>query len=89
MNIESHVLDKPKYALIKLGTLNPHLPSTSLYKFSERKISCTNNENTVVDTQIIWQLQTIPHKNMEFVLFVTNLQSEDRDRILNFPIDFW
>ena len=88
MKIDSHVLDKPIYAQIKLGTLNLHLPSTSLYNFSKQKIRCTNNENTVVDTQLIWQLQTIPHKNMKFVLFVTNLQSENKDGILKFPIDF-
>ena len=87
---DAHVSDAPRYALIDLWTVKPQLSYTSaLPNFQPRpQNQQREREVSVIDDQILPQLQVTPDGLTRFLPLSANLPRKSKLKMLFFPIEF-
>ena len=82
------VSDALRYALIDLWTVNPHLPDTLALPNFQPRPQTLQSQTTVIDDQILPQLQVTPDGLTKFLPLSTNLPLKNKRKMLYFPMDF-
>ena len=85
---DAHVSDALRFALIDLWTVNPHLPDTSALPNFRPRPQNQQRQTTVIDNQILPQLQVTPGGLPRFLPLSTNLPLKSKRKMLYFPMDF-
>ena len=85
---DAHVSDALRYALIDLGTVNPHLPDTSALPNFQLRPQNQQRQTAVIDDQILPQLQVTPDRLTRSLPLSTNLPLKNKREMLYFPMDF-
>ena len=85
---DAHVSDALRYALIDLWTVNPHLPDTSTLPNFQPRPQNQQRQTTIIDDQILPQLQVTPEGSTRFFPLSTNLPLKNKRKMLHFPMDF-
>ena len=85
---DAHVSDAIRYALIDLGTVNPHLPDTSALPHFQPIPQNQQRQTPVIDDRILPQLQVTPDGLTRFLPLSTFLPLKNKREMVYFPMDF-
>ena len=85
---DADVSDTLRYALIDLRTVNQHSPDTSALANFPPRPQNQQRQTTVIDDQILPQLQITPDGLTRFLPLSTNLPLKNKRKMLYFPLDF-
>ena len=85
---DAHVSDALRYALIDLWTVNPRLPDTSALPNIQPRPQNQQRQTTVIDDQVLPQLQVTLVGLTTFLPLSTNLPLKKKRKMLYFPMDF-
>ena len=86
---DAHVSDALRYALVDLGTVNPHLPDLSALPNFQPRPQNLQRQTVIIDDQILPQLQVIPDGLTRFLPLSAKLAIKKISiKCSFFPMDF-
>ena len=85
---DAHVLDAPRYAIIDLWTVNPHLTVTSPLPNFQPRPQNQQKQLAVLEDQILPQLWVTRDGLTRFFAPSTNLSLENKPKVIYSPMDF-
>ena len=88
MITDAHVSDALRYAVIDLWTVNPQLPDTSPLPNFHPRPQNQQRQISVIDDQILPQLQVTPDGLTRFLPLSTKLPLKNKRKMLYLPMDF-